>query len=191
MTWPERLATAVAGAIVFASNINRSNVWLAISRLHELGELSHSAEHFLSLFRLGPGPADWTGTMGKATDKAGGFLAPKAISNRIKAKGLTKLRWYCQLCEKACRDENGYKCHMMSEAHLRQVKNISKLENPYPGCSDAYYNWYRNRCECLLRIRHHSLILTARNSMMHSWKFSDGKEKMSVFITQIILRWRA
>jgi len=29
--------------------------------------------------------------------------AVQAIANRIKSKGLTKLRWYCQLCEKACR----------------------------------------------------------------------------------------
>lgn len=40
--------------------------------------------------------------MGK--DK-GGFLSPKQIANRIKAKGLQKLRWYCQMCQKQCRDE--------------------------------------------------------------------------------------
>ena len=34
-----------------------------------------------------------------------GFLTPKAISNRIKAKGMQKLRWYCQMCSKQCRDE--------------------------------------------------------------------------------------
>ncbi|VDO03355.1 unnamed protein product [Rodentolepis nana] len=57
--------------------------------------------------------------MGK--DK-GGFLTPKAIANRIKSKGLQKLRWYCQMCQKQCRDENGYKCHTNSEAHHRQMK---------------------------------------------------------------------
>jgi hypothetical protein len=36
------------------------------------------------------------------------------IGNRIKAKGLQKLRWYCQLCQKQCRDENGFKCHQVS-----------------------------------------------------------------------------
>ncbi|XP_019633854.1 PREDICTED: DNA/RNA-binding protein KIN17-like [Branchiostoma belcheri] len=56
--------------------------------------------------------------MGK--EKAG-FLSPKAISNRIKAKGLQKLRWYCQMCQKQCRDENGFKCHTMSESHQRQL----------------------------------------------------------------------
>ena len=38
--------------------------------------------------------------MGK--EKAG-FLTPKAIANRIKSKGLQKLRWYCQMCQKQCR----------------------------------------------------------------------------------------
>lgn len=41
--------------------------------------------------------------------KNGGFLTPKAIANRIKAKGLQKLRWYCEMCQKQCRDENGFK----------------------------------------------------------------------------------
>nr|CAD7453283.1 unnamed protein product [Timema tahoe] len=46
---------------------------------------------------------------------------PKYIANKIKAKGLQKLRWYCQMCQKQCRDENGFKCHMMSESHQRQL----------------------------------------------------------------------
>lgn len=50
------------------------------------------------------------------------FMTPKAIANRIKAKGLTKLRWYCQMCGKACRDENGFKCHLTSEGHRRQME---------------------------------------------------------------------
>lgn len=39
----------------------------------------------------------------------------------MKSKGLQRLRWYCQVCEKQCRDENGFKCHAASEAHLRQM----------------------------------------------------------------------
>lgn len=45
----------------------------------------------------------------------------KAISNAIKARGLQKLKWYCQMCEKQCRDENGFKCHCESESHQRQM----------------------------------------------------------------------
>ncbi|KAK2463378.1 hypothetical protein APHAL10511_004604 [Amanita phalloides] len=46
---------------------------------------------------------------------------PKYIANKMKSKGLQRLRWYCQVCEKQCRDENGFKCHAQSEAHLRQM----------------------------------------------------------------------
>ncbi|KAG8720420.1 hypothetical protein FRC08_000293 [Ceratobasidium sp. 394] len=46
---------------------------------------------------------------------------PKYLANAMKSKGLQKLRWYCQVCQKQCRDENGFKCHAASEAHLRQM----------------------------------------------------------------------
>jgi len=62
-----------------------------------------------------------------AKEKAGP-LSTKAIGNRIKAKGLQKLRWYCQMCQKQCRDENGFKCHCMSESHQRQM--LVFAENP-------------------------------------------------------------
>jgi len=45
----------------------------------------------------------------------------KWIGNKMKSKGLQKLRWYCQMCQKQCRDENGFKCHTMSESHQRQL----------------------------------------------------------------------
>lgn len=50
-----------------------------------------------------------------------GFMTAKAISKRIKAKGLGRLRWYCQMCQKQCRDENGFKCHTQSAGHQRQL----------------------------------------------------------------------
>jgi len=59
---------------------------------------------------------------------------PKWISNRIKSKGLQKLRWYCQMCEKQCRDENGFKCHISSESHQRQLLLFG--ENPDNYLSD-------------------------------------------------------
>ncbi|TFK71258.1 hypothetical protein BDN72DRAFT_958186 [Pluteus cervinus] len=46
---------------------------------------------------------------------------PKYVANKMKSKGLQRLRWFCQVCEKQCRDENGFKCHAQSEAHLRQM----------------------------------------------------------------------
>ncbi|CAF1354824.1 unnamed protein product, partial [Adineta ricciae] len=63
--------------------------------------------------------------------KDGGFLTPKAIGNRIKAKGLQKLRWYCQSCQKQCRDENGFKCHIQSESHQRQLLLVGENSGKY------------------------------------------------------------
>jgi DNA/RNA-binding protein KIN17 len=66
--------------------------------------------------------------MGK---EGGGFLTPKAIGNRIKAKGLQKLRFYCEMCQKQCRDENGFKCHCTSESHQRQMQIFASNPNSF------------------------------------------------------------
>lgn len=70
---------------------------------------------------------------------------PKYIANKMKAKGLQKLQWYCQMCHKQCRDENGFKCHTMSEGHHRQLllfaDNASKYMNQFSReFSDGYLN---------------------------------------------------
>jgi len=55
----------------------------------------------------------------------------------MKSKGLQRLRWYCQVCEKQCRDENGFKCHTQSESHLRQMlvvgENAGKHISDFSG----------------------------------------------------------
>ena len=66
---------------------------------------------------------------------------PKYVANKMKSKGLQRLRWYCQVCEKQCRDENGFKCHAQSESHLRQMlvvgenagKHISDYSSEFQG----------------------------------------------------------
>ena len=45
----------------------------------------------------------------------------KDLDKRQKMRGLQKLVFYCQMCEKQCRDENGFKCHCASEGHQRQM----------------------------------------------------------------------
>ncbi|XP_005100588.1 DNA/RNA-binding protein KIN17 [Aplysia californica] len=78
-----------------------------------------------------------------------GFLTPKAIANRIKAKGLQKLRWYCQMCQKQCRDENGFKCHMSSESHQRQL--LLFAENPDKHIDDFSKEFQDEYLELLRR----------------------------------------
>ncbi|RAL04482.1 putative C2H2 finger domain protein (Kin17) [Aspergillus ibericus CBS 121593] len=55
----------------------------------------------------------------------------KAIANKIKSKGLGRLRWYCQACQKQNRDANGFKCHIQSESHVRQVLLIGEDPKKY------------------------------------------------------------
>eukprot|EP00906_Rhabdomonas_costata_P022868 RCo032930 len=57
--------------------------------------------------------------------------SPKAVSKRIKAAGLQKLRWYCQMCGKQCRDENGFKNHCTSESHLRQMRLFAEDKDQF------------------------------------------------------------
>jgi len=57
-----------------------------------------------------------------------GPLDAKTISQKLKWRGLQKLKFYCQLCEKQMRDDNGFKCHMMSEAHQRNL--LIAADNP-------------------------------------------------------------
>ncbi|KAL2939204.1 KIN17-like protein [Bienertia sinuspersici] len=58
------------------------------------------------------------------------ILTPKTMADRIKAKGLEKLRWYCEMCQKQCEDEDGFKCHCMSESHQRQMLVFAENSDP-------------------------------------------------------------
>ncbi|KAK9832798.1 hypothetical protein WJX81_002048 [Elliptochloris bilobata] len=92
--------------------------------------------------------------MGKAGK--GDFFSPKNIANRIKAKGLQKLRWYCQMCNKQCRDENGFKCHQTSESHKRQMLVFGQApEHVIDGFSQSFLNEF---VEHLRRSHPHSRV---------------------------------
>ncbi|CAN4096003.1 unnamed protein product [Withania somnifera] len=88
------------------------------------------------------------------------FSTPKAIANRIKAKGLQKLRWYCQMCQKQCRDENGFKCHCMSESHQRQMEifgqNPNRIVSGYSEEFEILFLEHMKRSHALyIADRHH------------------------------------
>uniref|UniRef100_A0A7E4VI60 C2H2-type domain-containing protein n=1 Tax=Panagrellus redivivus TaxID=6233 RepID=A0A7E4VI60_PANRE len=56
---------------------------------------------------------------------------PKDIANKVKSKGLQKLKFFCQMCSKQCRDANGFKCHLTSESHQRQLLLFADNQNSY------------------------------------------------------------
>ncbi|KAG2373115.1 hypothetical protein C9374_012847 [Naegleria lovaniensis] len=59
----------------------------------------------------------------------------KQAAKAIKAKGLLKLKFYCQMCQKQCRDAAGFKAHTLSESHHRQMQvfraNPSRFINQF------------------------------------------------------------
>ncbi|KAK5092615.1 hypothetical protein LTR24_005077 [Lithohypha guttulata] len=75
----------------------------------------------------------------------------KAIANQLKSKGLQRLRWYCQACEKQCRDENGFKCHVASESHTKNMMTIG--EDPRKAINE-FSNQFKRDFLQLLRTGH-------------------------------------
>ncbi|KAF2748165.1 hypothetical protein M011DRAFT_401141 [Sporormia fimetaria CBS 119925] len=75
----------------------------------------------------------------------------KYLANKMKSKGLQRLRWYCQGCEKQCRDANGFKCHVNSESHVRQMQLIG--EDPRKHLN-TFSNDFQRDFITLLRVAH-------------------------------------
>lgn len=78
----------------------------------------------------------------------------------MKAKGLQKLKFYCQMCQKQCRDANGFKCHLTSENHLRQMKIFSDNAG---GILDKYSKEFEQSYLAALRMRHGTKKVNANN----------------------------
>ncbi|KAL7481295.1 hypothetical protein ACHAW6_006983 [Cyclotella cf. meneghiniana] len=84
----------------------------------------------------------------------------KDIANRMKAKGLQKLKFYCQMCSKQCRDENGFKCHLTSDSHLRQMKIFRENVG---GMMDDFSREFESAYVETLRRRHGTQRMNANN----------------------------
>ncbi|CAM1508439.1 Fc.00g052870.m01.CDS01 [Cosmosporella sp. VM-42] len=69
------------------------------------------------------------------------------LSNKMKMKGLGRLRWYCQVCEKQCRDANGFKMHTQSESHVRQMLVVG--EDPKKFINDFSNQFQRDFLQLL------------------------------------------
>lgn len=50
----------------------------------------------------------------------------KYLEKHKRRKGLQKTRFYCQICERQCLDENGFKLHIKSEVHMRNLNKQLK-----------------------------------------------------------------
>lgn len=100
----------------------------------------------------------------------------KAISNAMKARGLTRLRWYCQICSKACRDANGYKCHIESEAHMRQLTAAMGEGGQRAGkVVHDYSSQFQHEFVALLRQRYVLHLLISGLARVVYWRIKCTK----------------
>lgn len=97
-------------------------------------------------------------------------MTAKAIANRIKAKGLQKIKYYCEMCKKQCRDDNGFKCHIMSEAHQRQALIVS--EDPDKFVSE-FSKQFMDGFMYILRTRYRSKRILANTIFQEYIKERD------------------
>ena len=111
-------------------------------------------------------------------------MTPKEIAKRIKAKGLQRLRWYCQMCNKQCRDENGFKCHTLSEGHRRQMglylDNPKKYQENFSRVFEADFMQHLSRCYGTNRVKANSVyqdfIKDRHHQHMNSTKWATLTE---------------
>ncbi|AMD21048.1 HEL233Cp [Eremothecium sinecaudum] len=76
------------------------------------------------------------------------FGSAKFISKQMKMRGLQKLRFYCQLCMKQCRDDNGYRAHLKSPSHLKRASKVTSKD------IDDYTQQFEYEFLKLLRLGH-------------------------------------
>jgi DNA/RNA-binding protein KIN17 len=75
----------------------------------------------------------------------------KYVANKMKSKGLQRLRWWCEPCQKQCRDANGFKCHVQSESHTRNLQIVGEDPKKY---INNYSNEFQRDFVNLLRTAH-------------------------------------
>lgn len=76
----------------------------------------------------------------------------------MKSKGLQRLRWWCEVCQKQCRDANGFKCHVQSESHVRQMQVVG--EDPRKFIAN-FSNEFQRDFVSLLRTAHGEKFISA------------------------------
>lgn len=102
----------------------------------------------------------------------------KYQSKKLKASGLQKLKYYCQICGKQCRDENGFKNHLNSPSHRGKVESLSS------GAIANYCKQFEHDFLKLLKQNHGSKFINA-NKFYQEYILND-KDHIHLNST----RWR-
>ncbi|EMG48210.1 putative zinc finger protein, partial [Candida maltosa Xu316] len=88
------------------------------------------------------------------------FGTAKYQSKKLKAAGLQKLKFYCQLCAKQCRDANGFKNHLSSPSHIAKISKIQESGETSKLIED-YSDRFKSDFIRLLRINHGTKTINA------------------------------
>jgi DNA/RNA-binding protein KIN17 len=80
----------------------------------------------------------------------------KWVANKMKSKGLQRLRWWCEPCQKQCRDANGFKCHAQSESHTRNLQSVGEDPKKY---IQNFSNEFQRDFVSLLRTAHNEKFI--------------------------------
>ena len=79
------------------------------------------------------------------------------LDKKMKMVGLGRLVWYCQVCQKQCRDANSFKQHTLSESHARRITNIDDVRGTINDFSLEFQTAFLN----LLRTGHQDKSVNA------------------------------
>ena len=85
-------------------------------------------------------------------------FSAKYQAKKLKASGLQKLKFYCQICEKQCRDANGFKNHINSLSHQNRITN---LQDKGSSVIEDYSRRFLEDFLRLLRINHGTKSINA------------------------------
>lgn len=99
------------------------------------------------------------------------FGSAKYQAKRLKASGLQKLKFYCQICEKQCRDANGFKNHLNSPSHKGKVEHLSE-NGSGRSAIERYSAEFSSAFLRLLRINHGTKKINA-NKFYQEYILSD------------------
>lgn len=95
----------------------------------------------------------------------------KYLSKRLKASGLQRLRYYCQLCAKQCRDANGFKNHLSSPSHTHRANDLGESGKAGQVVQN-YSNTLKSDFLRMLRVNHGTKAINA-NKFYQEYILSD------------------
>ncbi|KAH3668579.1 hypothetical protein OGAPHI_002333 [Ogataea philodendri] len=83
------------------------------------------------------------------------FGSAKYAASQLRRRGLQKTKFYCQVCEKQCLDENGFKLHIQSPSHIRRLNDrLGNSNNNSRALIREYSGRFLGDFLRLLRINH-------------------------------------